>query len=250
MKSSTFFKTMALVVTGAAAVFVYDCRGVPDRSARHPLLVELQHMRTETQELLQKTSRQIDAIDPACTRLRKTVNELDARCRELAAEVDRLQQELTDREVVLRKYATLVEKDEGALLSDGTYISVATVRRQFSYEKDKHRQLKQLHQRRSTRMHTLDRLRDTAQRRLIVASRKLAALRQSQEQLGQQATQIAFLEQTFTDAGLSERSLATDVRRLQREIAAIQDRLDALSIGLPEILAIEESGGAGVSFVH
>ena len=233
MNTAKLFKTAVVVGVIAAAAAVVYYRGAPQRATQHPLLAELDRLRADTGQLLHKTTRQIGVLDPVCAQLRDTVAELDARCRELAASVDDSQRALDEHERVLRRYSTLVEKQEGAVLPDGKYFPVDIVYRQYAFEQQRHRILTDSKQRHVTHRTALDRLRQAARQRLAKAIDTLADLHQAREQLQKQTQQIELLVQTSSAAGLSESSLESDVKRLQREIATIQDLLDIRTVELP-----------------
>lgn len=240
MNTAKLFKTPIVVGVIAAAAAVVYYRGAPQRATQHPLLAELDRLRADTEQLLDKTTRQIGVLDPACAKLHETVAELDARCRELAASVDDSQRALNEHEQVLRQYSTLVEKQEGAVLADGKYIPVDIVYQQYAFEQQRHRILMDSKERQVTCRATFDRFRQTARQRLAKAVNALADLHQAREQLQKQTEQAELLVQTFSAAGLSESSLESDVKRLRREIATVQDLLDIQMVELPDTIAIEQ----------
>jgi chromosome segregation ATPase len=143
------------------------------------------------------------------------------------------------RERLLSEYAQLVEKDEGAVLPNGKYISVEAVCRQYAFEREQHSVLRQQHELLVSHREHTGRTRQTTQERLAKAASTLGELRQAYEQLQQQTTHIELLMQTFSAAGLPESTLAGDVKRLQREVAAIQDQLDVQFLELPETISVE-----------
>lgn len=250
MRLSKFLKSSTVLGAIAVAAALVYYRGAPHGPKPHPLLAELDRLRTETQLLLDKTTRQISVVEPPCAKLRETEADLDSRCRDLAVSVEESRRAVEGQEQVLRDYATLVEKDQGAVLPDGKYISDEMVYRQFEFEKEKHRQLRQTLEMRSATRETIDRLRAAAKQRLDQSTKMLAELRGARDQLQQQSEHIKLLAQTFSAAGLSEQSLERDVIRLQREIAAIQDQLDVQFDELPETIVIEQLESIETSLVR
>jgi chromosome segregation ATPase len=250
MKTPKFFKMVTVFGAIAVAATLVCFRGSSDQSGRHPLLEELGRLRVAMQRLLDRTTHQIEALDPACAKLRESEAELNSRCRVLVASDEELLQDLDDHEQVLRAYAKLVEANEGAVLPDGKYVSVETVYRQYAFEREKRRLLTETQSQRSAHRATVDQLRRATQQRLVTATKALNDLQRSREQLLQQQEHIELLVRTFSAAGLPERTVEHDVQRLQREIAAIQDQLDVQIIGLPDTIAIDPLELTENSFVH
>lgn len=224
-------------ICSAAVVISSGLRTKPNH--HHPVAAELERLRADAERLEEVVRGRIESINAVQSTLRQTIDTFGERVAGVQSQIEQTQAEFAQRSQTVRRYLTLLEKNRGAVLPDGHYIAPDVVRRQYDFEQGQvdalRLELMLLQQQRDK----VERVSYRCQRRYEAGISTLIELRAAQSQLQEQLAHMELMLRAFPDEGWGESTMASDVRRLQADIAAIQDHFDVYLHESSEIFVLD-----------
>lgn len=232
-------KIVFVVSVIAAIAFVVYRHGKPAKQGNHPLVVHLQRVRTDSEQLLTHVSAQIESFDKTLADLANGMSVTHGRVSQFDEEIADTLESAAEQKQSLARFSDLLVDEQGVVLANGTYISQRDVRDQLQFEEAKLATIQQ-------RIGSLTALRGSAltlhsslEQQHDRAKAARLKLSEAKQRLEAQLTYIATLSDAMS-GNVIPNSFASDLERLESDVAGLQDQLDIYMNGLPGTLAIDQ----------
>lgn len=200
-----------------------------------PLHHECDRLHDELQSLKVDLVLRLNRITESVRQVDEAINTANADVERLTTQLRTAQRAVDGQQQRLDLYKAFLSNDEGAVLADGSYVSVRDIREQADFDARHLQHCKQVVASLGDQIKVASTLQKTAELRRDRMAQSKSELEEAVRQIDDQLRQVKVMKQTGLDGGVFAADSGENLNRLQLSIHRIQDQIDAHSGTLPEV---------------